>query len=174
MYFCADKIILTMRIIGTGSAHPKRTLTNDDLSQMMDTSDAWIRERTGICTRQIITDEELDDLAAEAAQKALDNAGIAASELDYIICSNVVNEYVTPSIASIVEGSSMDGTDAQVYDLIVAVDNVKVVDYGTLRAELAKHSVGDTITLKLLRSNQRTGEVTTHYVEVTLKEQTAE
>ena len=82
----------TMRIIGTGSAHPKRTLTNDDLSQMMDTSDAWIRERTGICTRQIITDEELDDLAAEAAQKALIDAGIAASELDYIICSNVVNE----------------------------------------------------------------------------------
>ena len=77
-------------------------------------------------------------------------------------------------IASIVEGSSLDGTDAQVYDLIVAVDGVKVVDYGTLRAELAKHNVGDTITLKLLRSNQRTGEVTTHYIEVTLKEQTAE
>ena len=75
-------------------------------------------------------------------------------------------------IASIVEGSSLDGTDAQVYDLIVAVDDVKVVDYGTLRAELAKHKVGDTITLKLLRSNQRTGEVTTHFVEVVLKEQT--
>lgn len=93
-----------MRIIGTGSSHPKRTLTNDDLSLMMDTSDVWIRKRTGICTRQIITDEELDDLAAEAARKALNNASIAASELDYIICSNVVNEYVTPSIASIVEG----------------------------------------------------------------------
>jgi tyrosyl-tRNA synthetase len=49
---------------------------------MMDTSDAWIRERTGICTRQIITDETLEDLAAEAAQKALDNAGIPAGELD--------------------------------------------------------------------------------------------
>lgn len=93
-----------MRIIGTGSAHPKRTLTNDELSQMMDTSDAWIRERTGICMRQVITDELLEDLAAEAAQKALDNAGIEAKYLDYIICSNVVNEYVTPSIASIVEG----------------------------------------------------------------------
>ena len=40
-----------MRIIGTGSAHPKRTLTNDDLSKMMDTSDEWIRERTGICKK---------------------------------------------------------------------------------------------------------------------------
>ena len=94
----------TMRIIGTGSAHPRRTLTNDDLSKMMDTSDEWIRERTGIRTRQIITDETLEDLAAEAAQKALDDAGIKAAELDYIICSNVAFEYVTPTVASIVEG----------------------------------------------------------------------
>ena len=65
-----------MRIIGTGSAHPKRTLTNDDLSKMMDTSDEWIRERTGICTRQIITDETLEELAAKAAQHALYDAGI--------------------------------------------------------------------------------------------------
>ena len=93
-----------MKIIGTGSAYPKRTITNDHLAQLMDTSDAWIRERTGICTRQVITDETLEDLATEAAQKALDDAGINATELDYIICSNVVNEYVTPSVASLVEG----------------------------------------------------------------------
>jgi 3-oxoacyl-[acyl-carrier-protein] synthase-3 len=93
-----------MRIIGTGSAHPKRTLTNDDLSKMMDTSDEWIRERTGICTRQIITDETLEELAAKAAQHALDDAGIKAEDLDYIICSNVVYEYATPTISSIVEG----------------------------------------------------------------------
>ena len=93
-----------MKIIGTGSAYPKRTITNDHLAQLMDTSDAWIRERTGICTRQVITDETLEDLAAEAAQKALDDAGINVTELDYIICSNVVNEYVTPSVASLVEG----------------------------------------------------------------------
>lgn len=93
-----------MRILGTGSAHPKRTLTNDDLSKMMDTSDEWIRERTGICTRQVITNEHLEDLATEASLKALEDAGIEGKELDYIICSNVVNEYVTPSLASIVEG----------------------------------------------------------------------
>lgn len=93
-----------MRIIGTGSAYPKRTITNEELSRMVDTNDAWIRERTGICTRQVITDELLEDLAAEAAQKALDDAGMDAKELDYIICSNVVGEYVTPSVASIVEG----------------------------------------------------------------------
>ena len=117
-----------MKIIGTGSAHPKRTLTNDELSQMMDTSDTWIRERTGICTRQIITDEKLEDLAAEAAQKALDDASIIANDLDYIICSNVVNEYVTPSIASIVEGKI--GASCPCVDLNAACTGfIYAIDY---------------------------------------------
>ena len=77
-------------------------------------------------------------------------------------------------IASIVEGSCLENTVAQVGDLIVAVDDVQVVDYGTLRAEMARHKVGDQVTLKLLRSDRRTGNVTTHYVKVTLKEQTAQ
>lgn len=77
-------------------------------------------------------------------------------------------------IASIVEGSCLENTIAQVGDLIVAVDDVQVVDYGTLRAEMARHKVGDQVTLKLLRSDRRTGNVTTHYVKVTLKEQTAQ
>lgn len=76
-------------------------------------------------------------------------------------------------IREITKNSCLQDTEAQEGDLIVAVDDTTVVDYGTLRATLAKHKVGDTVTLKLLRSNSRTGEVTTHYVEVTLKEQTA-
>ena len=91
-----------MKIIGTGSAHPSFTLTNDMLATFLETSDEWIVTRTGIRQRQIITDEELKDLAVDAALKALDNAGVDARELDFIICSNVVNEYVTPSLASLV------------------------------------------------------------------------
>lgn len=83
-------------------------------------------------------------------------------------------EYRGFMIASIEPGSAMAETEAQVNDLIVAVDGVQVVDYGTLRAELAKHQVGDKVKLKLLRSNRRTGQVTTHYVTVKLKEQTAQ
>lgn len=77
-------------------------------------------------------------------------------------------------IVEILEKSCLEGTEAKVYDLIVSVDDVAVTDYGTLRAEMARHKVGDKVKLKLLRSNQRTGEVTTHYVTVTLKEQTAQ
>ena len=77
-------------------------------------------------------------------------------------------------ISTIEKGSSLEGTDAQVGDLIVAVDDATVTDYGTLRSALARHNVGDRVTLKLLRSDMRTGNVTTHYVTVTLQEQTAQ
>jgi len=93
-----------MNIIGTGRAHPSLTVTNDMLSTFLDTSDEWITTRTGIKQRQLISHEKLEDLAAEACNKALEDAGISATDLDFIICSNVVNEYITPSLSCIVQG----------------------------------------------------------------------
>lgn len=94
-----------MKISGTGSALPKKVVTNDMLAQFLDTSDEWIRTRTGVSSRFVISDEKLEDLAAEAANKALADAGIKSEELDFIICSNVVNEYVTPQLSCIVQGA---------------------------------------------------------------------
>lgn len=94
-----------MKISGTGSALPKQIVTNDMLSQFLDTSDEWIRTRTGVISRHVISDEKLEDLAAEAANKALENAGIKAEDLDFIICSNVVNEYITPQLSCIIQGA---------------------------------------------------------------------
>lgn len=94
-----------MKIAGTGSALPKKVVTNSMLSQFLDTSDEWIVARTGVKSRYVISDEKLEDLAAEAAAKALEDAGLSASELDFIICSNVVNEYVTPQLSCIIQGA---------------------------------------------------------------------
>ena len=80
-------------------------VTNDMLAQFLDTSDEWIKTRTGVSSRYVISDEMLEDLAAEAARKALNDAGITAEELDFIICSNVVNEYVTPQLSCIIQGA---------------------------------------------------------------------
>ena len=93
-----------MKILGTGSALPRKTVTNDMLSEFLDTSDEWITTRTGIKSRQIITDERFEELAALAAQRAIDAAGLVPEDIDFIICSNVVNCYVTPSLASLVQG----------------------------------------------------------------------
>ena len=94
-----------MKISGTGSALPKQVVTNDMLAQFLDTSDEWIKTRTGVSSRFVISDEKLEDLAAKAAQKALEDAGIKAEELDFIICSNVVNEYITPQLSCIIQGA---------------------------------------------------------------------
>lgn len=94
-----------MKISGTGSALPKQVVTNDMLAQFLDTSDEWIKTRTGVSSRFVISDEKLEDLASNAAQKALEDAGIKAEELDFIICSNVVNEYITPQLSCIIQGA---------------------------------------------------------------------
>lgn len=65
------------RICGTGSALPKRIVTNDDLSKIMDTSDEWIKSRTGICARHIATEETLTELAFHASSQALEEGGYA-------------------------------------------------------------------------------------------------
>lgn len=93
-----------MKIAGTGSCLPQKVVTNDMLSEILDTSDEWIRTRTGVVSRHVISDEKLEDMAIEAAVKALENAAVTAQELDFIICSNVVNEYVTPQLSCIIQG----------------------------------------------------------------------
>ena len=93
-----------MRILGTGSALPSYTLTNQRLTEFLDTSDEWIRSRTGICSRQIITDETLVQLGTRAALNALEDSGVAASEIDLIICTTVRGDTVTPSLACILQG----------------------------------------------------------------------
>ncbi|MBP5547665.1 MAG: ketoacyl-ACP synthase III [Bacteroidales bacterium] len=90
-----------MKIIGTGSALPEKVVTNDMLAGFLDTSDSWITTRTGIHTRHLLSKETLGELAITAAQAAIESSGIAPEEIDYLICSNVANSYVSPSLGSI-------------------------------------------------------------------------
>lgn len=91
-----------MKIIGTGSAVPSLEVSNDDLAKIVETSDEWIVTRTGIKTRRIISNETLRELATLAAERALENAGIKSTELNYILCSNTASEYITPGLSSLV------------------------------------------------------------------------
>lgn len=88
-----------MIILGTGSALPKHVVTNFDLEKIVDTSDEWIQERTGIQERHIMTTETLSDLATEAAIKALENAGKSAEEVDLIILATVSSKDRFPCLA---------------------------------------------------------------------------
>lgn len=94
-----------MKIIGTGSALPRKIVTNEMLSEFLDTSDEWITTRTGVKSRHVISDERFEDLAIDASLKALEDSSVKPEDLDFIICSNVVNEYVTPQLSCIIQGA---------------------------------------------------------------------
>ncbi|MCI1982246.1 MAG: ketoacyl-ACP synthase III [Oscillospiraceae bacterium] len=94
---------MNFKIIGTGSAHPARSVTNDELSQIMDTSDEWITSHTGVKSRYVCTTETISDVAEVAGRAALENAGVDASELDGIICTTIRGDYFTPSLACVLQ-----------------------------------------------------------------------
>jgi 3-oxoacyl-[acyl-carrier-protein] synthase-3 len=92
------------RIAGTGSYLPPRIMTNHDFAARLDTSDAWIRERTGIVQRHIADESQASsDLAAEASRRALLAAEIDASDIDLIIVATSTPDYVFPSTACILQ-----------------------------------------------------------------------
>lgn len=90
-------------IIGTGSALPEMVLSNDDLAEIMDTSDEWIQTRTGIGQRHIATKETTVTLAVKAAKRALEMAGITGDEIDLIIATTVTPDYRFPSVSCLVQ-----------------------------------------------------------------------
>lgn len=92
------------RIAGTGSYLPKKILTNDDIAKFVDTSDEWIYTRTGIRQRHIAEKDETTSMMAEqAARRALEAAGIEASQLDMIIVATCTPDLVIPSVACLLQ-----------------------------------------------------------------------
>lgn len=97
---------MTTRIIGTGSAVPERVVSNDDLAAIVETSDEWIRTRTGIRQRRICSGgENVSSLAAQAAQAALQDASVAADEIDIIIVATTTADHCFPSAACEVQAA---------------------------------------------------------------------
>lgn len=90
---------MNIEIAGTGRSMPARIIKNDELVKMIDSSDEWIRSRTGIAQRYVVTEETALSLAADAGRKALEDAGIRAEELDGVIVSTLSAEQCAPCIA---------------------------------------------------------------------------
>jgi 3-oxoacyl-[acyl-carrier-protein] synthase-3 len=107
-------------ITGIGSYVPERVLTNADLERMVETSDEWITERTGIKERRIAADDQAaSDLALPAARAALEQAGIEAGDLDLVIVATSTPDMFFPTTATIV-GNELGAGNAAAYDLLAA------------------------------------------------------
>jgi 3-oxoacyl-[acyl-carrier-protein] synthase-3 len=104
-------------ITGIGANAPERVMKNDELAQIVDTSDEWIVERTGIRERRVATpDEALSDLARPAAEAALEQAGLQASAVDLIVVATVTPDMLFPSTGAIL-ADQLGAKDAAAYDL---------------------------------------------------------
>lgn len=92
------------RIAGTGSYLPEKRLSNDDLAQMVDTNDQWIRERTGIASRRIAADNQVtSDLALNASKLALEAAGLTPADIDMILVATVSPDQPMPNTACVLQ-----------------------------------------------------------------------
>jgi 3-oxoacyl-[acyl-carrier-protein] synthase-3 len=112
--------LITSHVLGTGAYAPKRILTNQDLEQMVATSDAWISERTGIKERRIAADgEATSDMAVMAAREALSMAKTEPQDLDAIIVATVSADMPLPSCAVLVQ-AKLGATRAFAFDLSAA------------------------------------------------------
>jgi 3-oxoacyl-[acyl-carrier-protein] synthase-3 len=110
----------TVSIVGTGSYVPDKVLTNDDLSQIVDTSDEWITTRTGIKQRRIAAkDQYTSDLAAKAAVAALDQAGVSPTEIDLILVATATPDMTFPATACLVQ-TKIGATKAACLDISAA------------------------------------------------------
>jgi 3-oxoacyl-[acyl-carrier-protein] synthase III len=142
-------------ITGIGAYVPERVLTNDELARMVDTSDEWIVDRTGIRERRIAAPEQaLSDLALPAARAALDQAGVDSAEIDLIIVATVTPDMAFPSTAAILADQLGSG-EAGAYDLAAGCTGFMyglAQAYGMLAGGLAHRAlvVGGDVLSKIL------------------------
>ena len=109
-----------IRIVATGRALPKKVITNDDLSKIVDTSDEWIVSRTGIKSRFQCEDESCVSLAVEAAKKAMEAAGIDKNDVGAIICASSTSDHVFPAVASMIQSELGFPEELTAFDICAA------------------------------------------------------
>jgi len=109
-----------IRILGTGSYVPEKVLTNFDLEKMMDTTDEWVRQRTGVIERRVAApDEACSDLALPACQRALAAAGLTAQEIDLILVCTITPDTCCPAAANWLQ-AKLDAPQAVTFDVTAA------------------------------------------------------
>ena len=126
---------MTGVICGTGSSVPVHTMDNNDIAQLVETSDEWIQERTGVVRRHIITEETTVSMAADAARKALENSGTAPEKVDLILVSTISSNVILPCAACEVQ-KEIGAVNATCYDMSAACTGF-VLGYSSALAYLA-------------------------------------
>jgi 3-oxoacyl-[acyl-carrier-protein] synthase-3 len=147
-------------ITGLGTYAPERVLGNDELAQLVDTSDEWIVERTGIRERRIAAPEQaMTDLALPAAQDALERAGVEPRQLDLVVVATVTPDMMFPTTASLL-ADMLGAEDAAAYDLLAGCTGfiyALAQGYGMISSGLSRRAlvVGGDVLSKILDWSDR-------------------
>jgi 3-oxoacyl-[acyl-carrier-protein] synthase III len=147
-------------ITGLGAHAPERVITNDELAQMVDTSDEWIIERTGIRERRIAADSEaLSDISLPAARQALEQAGSDGSDVDLLIVATVTPDMMFPSTSAIL-ADQLGAREAAAYDLSAGCTGFMYAlaqAYGMVAAGLVRRAlvVGGDVLSRILDWSDR-------------------
>jgi 3-oxoacyl-[acyl-carrier-protein] synthase III len=147
-------------ITGIGAYAPERVLTNADLETMVDTSDEWIVERTGIRERRIAADDQAaSDLALPACREALERAGVRAEDIDYIVVATATPDMLFPATSCVV-ADELGAADAAAYDLLAGCSGFVYAlaqAYGAVGGGLAQRAlvVGSETLSKITNWNDR-------------------
>lgn len=123
------------KISGTGSYAPAKVVDNNDLAKIVETNDEWIRERTGVIRRHIIEDETAVSMAAQAAQRALEDCQMEAGEIDFILVSTISSNVILPCAACEVQ-KLIGAANATCFDLNAACTGF-LFAYNTAQAYIA-------------------------------------
>lgn len=150
---------MSIRMTGTGSMVPERVITNQDLEGFLDTSDAWIRERTGIASRHAATTETTTSLAVEACRRALEEAGRKPEDVDLILAATVSPDCTFPCLACEIQ-AALGADSATAYDVnaacagfLFALDSAAAhIECGMYRNALV---VGAEVLTKIVDWNDR-------------------
>ena len=144
------KKVTGIKVKGIGKYVPEMTASNEDFAKIVDTSDEWITQRTGIKTRHITNGEPTYWIGAEAAKKAIADAGIDVSEIDLIICATVTPDFYTPSTACLIQ-REIGAVGSMAIDINCACTGF---DYGLDMARRYLLSEDDVNTVLLVSSEE--------------------
>lgn len=151
-----------IQIVQSASTVPERVVPNDELNTYMETSDEWISTRTGIKQRHVSTGQTTSDLCTSVAQKLLEQAGLQATDLDFIIVATMSPDFLTPATAAIVQGR-IGANQAFAFDVNAAcsgfIYGLKVAE-GLLQAPKSRGMlIGGEVLSKLVDWHERSTAV---------------
>ena len=111
--------MIKTRVIATAASAPKQVISNEDLAQIVDTSDEWITQRTGIKERHISAGENTSEYVIDVAKQLMEKTEVAVEEIDLIIVASVTPDYGTPSLACMVQ-KAIGAKNAVAFDIVAA------------------------------------------------------